>query len=1191
MQEHIHGAERLKSYVIPADPSVPRVNVNINGKDYLIPETYSVLEACRSNGIFIPTICHHPRLKPLGRCQMCVVENANTGDMIISCSTKVSDGMRINTDTPSVRTKQASVVEKFNNLKNKQDYRIKPDFGMSEFDSITQWVSRATSQSNGAIKIDPSKCVECGRCVSACSQMQDMHILDIPPGEKITSAGSIKLQVLPCIGCGQCASFCPTGAISQCDAIEKVKTNLASHKKIKIVQTAPSVRVAIAEEFGLSPGQVSTGKMVAALRALGFDYVFDTNFGADLTIMEEATEFFQRLKLYIGGDKSAHFPMFTSCCPAWINFVEQEAPDFIDNLSSCKSPMSMLSSVIRTYFAKKHDISPEKLYSVAVMPCIAKKQEAARAQLSVVKGYQDTEDILTTHELGCMIRDAKIDWDKLDEKEDFDHPLGEASGAGAIFGVTGGVMEAALRSAYEFASGQKMDKLIYNKLPIHGFDGIKEAFVDIPLPSGPFKVRVAVCSGIKYARKLVESIRAGTAPEYHFIEVMACPNGCICGGGQPKSLDPMIGNKRAKAIYSIDEKSKVRLSHENEEIKQLYHDFLGSPGSNHAHHLLHTHFNDRSGLVSRPKTEEEEEGGSSGSGSGEPFTIIYATQTGNSKIYANRLAADAKGKDVEFNVEIRPANKASLAWLSTQKRIIYITSTFGMGEQPDMGAPFYQQLLDAPDGSLSGVEYAVFGLGSKVYPMFCRAAIEVDEQLAKLGAKRFVPTGYGDESCGEKHEAAYGPWSEKLFEALGASDSCSSGVPLPKYTVSVGTGMVWPPPAPAGYELVELVSKKRIVPDGAPREALLLEFDISKTNLKYETGWHAGILPRNDPKVVSNLCRRLGLNPDMAVNCSPREGASPIPGVTDNTLTIREILEQYLAVTSRATKPFLKRLIPFAKSAADRVKLQHYVSKEGADDFVSDIVNECVTFAEVFDMFPSAHPTFEYLLEMIPQQQPRLYSIASSNLLKPNIIDLVVMVVEWDTPKKNHRIGICTDMFHRFPNTKDIQDDSRPLVAFYTKSSPLQPPLDPLVPITCIAMGSGIAPFRSFCQHREALLNAGEKLGEFTLYFGCRRRDEDCLCADELQKWEEMGVVHTIYAFSREQGEKVYFFHRMAQHPDQIRKCFVENDGFLGFCGAAGAAPKSLIDEVKRQFKEAGLDPDKRWAELEEMQRIVIEAY
>jgi len=430
-----------------------------------------------------------------------------------------------------------------------------------------------------------------------------------------------------------------------------------------------------------------------------------------------------------------------------------------------------------------------------------------------------------------------------------------------------------------------------------------------------------------------------------------------------------------------------------------------------------------------------------------------------------------------------------------------------------------------------------------------------------------------------------------LFEALGASDSSSSGVPLPKYTVSIGTGMVWPPPAPVGYEMVELISKKRIVPDNAPREALLMEFDISKTSLKYETGWHAGVLPRNDPKVVNHLCERLHLDPGLAVICSPREGANPIPGVTDNTLTIREILEQYLAITSRATKPFLKALIPFASNPEEKSKLQHYVSKEGADEFVENIIKECVTFADIFDMFPSVNPTFEYLLEMIPQQQPRLYSIASSHMLKPGVIDLVVMVVEWDTPKKSHRIGVCTDMFHRYPNTADIDPNDRPLVAFYTKSSPLQPPEDPSVPVTCIAMGSGVAPFRSMGQHREALYNAGVKLADCTLYFGCRRRDEDCLCADDLQRWEEKGIMHTVYAFSREQGEKVYFFHRMAQNPDQIKHALIDNDGFLGFCGAAGAAPKSLENEIKRQFTEAGLDPEKRWKQLEDMGRIVIEAY
>eukprot|EP00767_Chilomastix_cuspidata_P002680 gnl/Chilomastix_cuspidata/28.p1 GENE.gnl/Chilomastix_cuspidata/28~~gnl/Chilomastix_cuspidata/28.p1 ORF type:complete len:1181 (+),score=492.55 gnl/Chilomastix_cuspidata/28:1458-5000(+) len=1180
MQTHIHGAEKLKQYVPTVEEGATMVTMNINGQDVQVPESASILDACRTAGQFVPTICHHPRLKPLGRCQACVVENIETGNLAVSCSTPVEEGMKIVTDSARVRAKQSNVIRGLQ-LKKTQRIQFKDDLDVSEFDSLSQWTQCAEKQTNGAITINPSQCVECGRCVSACNQVQGMDILEIPASSSAQPVGGLKLTNLPCIGCGQCSSFCPAQAITEADHIDTVFSALASGKPT-VVQTAPSIRVALGEEFGMAPGSITTGKMVAALRKLGFTYVLDTNFAADLTIMEEGTELLGRVGKLVSGDKDVAFPMFTSCCPGWINFVEQEAPDFIPNLSSCKSPMGMQSALLRTYFAEQLKLDPAEVFTCAIMPCTAKKQECQRSQLRLDGKRQDTDAVLTTRELGAMCRRAKIDFATLKEEE-FDSPLGESTGAAVIFGVTGGVMEAALRTAYEVATGKPLDPITLVHSPVRGFEGIRETEIPLPLPSGEITLRIAVCSGILYARKLIEAIRAGSAPEYHFIEVMACPGGCIGGGGQPRSLNPRILEERAKATYTIDERMEIRKSHENPEIQQIYKDFLGEPNSHKAHKLLHTHYADRSATVQRPKDEDEDEE-MDVPADGEPLSIIFATQTGNAKNFANRIASEARSKDVEFAVQVKPVNKVTPEWITSQKRILYISSTFGMGEQPDSAVEFWNWLKDCPEGSFNDIEFAVIGLGSKVYPLFCKAAVEVDEALEAKGGKRFLPMGFGDESNAEGHEAAIGPFIEKLWDELGASDSLSSGVPPSKYTCLHATGMHSPPPPPPGYEYVELSGKERIVPEEAPREALRLELDISKTSLKYETGWHLGVLPRADNEDVEHLCARLRINPDTAVVCNPREGATPIPGVTDFPLTIREILTQYIGITARASKPFFKKLIPFA-NVEDAARLTHLLSKEGAEEFKETIIDECISYVEAFDMFPSVMPTFEYLLEWIPVNKPRLYSIASSHLLRPTEIHLVVLVVDWETPKRKAKTGICTNFFRKIRPSADTR------LAVYTKSSPLQPPRDPLAPITGIAMGCGIAPFRSFLEHRHALRLQGQELGPFTLYFGCRRMCEDAMCYEELMEYQREGIVNVVTAFSRETDKKVYVTHRLTENEKQIKCDLGSNDGFLGYCGPAGAAPANVEKIIKQHFLDEGLDADARWAELERLGLICIEAY
>ena len=571
------------------------VTVYVNGKEVKVPENITVLEACEKAGVDVPTLCHHPRLgESIGACRVCVVEIEGMKNLQPACVTKVRDGMKIKTHTERVKkavkfnlalllsehpndcmTCEANGRCEFQDLI--YEYEVEPIFGYGSGEGIYD-------ASSPAIVRDLSKCIKCQRCVRACSDLQGMYIYSMTErGYKTLPMTPFEVPVYEteCTSCGQCALFCPTGAIVENSAVRVVLEELEKKEKILIVQTAPSVRVAIGEEFGMAPGTISTGQMVAALRRLGFDYVFDTNFGADLTIVEEGNEFLKRLQ---EGDLD-EMPMFTSCCPAWVNLVEKVYPQLRTRLSSAKSPQGMLSALVKTYFAEKLGVSPEDIFHVSIMPCTAKKDEALRKQL-VVNGVPAVDAVLTTRELGKLIKLKKIPFANLPE-EDYDDPLGISTGAAALFGVTGGVMEAALRTAYEVATGKTLPKIVFNE--VRGLEGIREAEIDI---DGK-KVRVAVAHGLANARKLIEKILAGEV-KYHFVEIMACPGGCIGGGGQPYSKDPDILVKRAEAIYTIDELKTIRKSHENPAIKKLYEEYLGEPLSHKAHELLHTHYEDRS---------------------------------------------------------------------------------------------------------------------------------------------------------------------------------------------------------------------------------------------------------------------------------------------------------------------------------------------------------------------------------------------------------------------------------------------------------------------------------------------------------------------------------------------------------------------------------------------------------------------
>lgn len=574
------------------------VTVTINNKVIQVPKDYTILQAAKEIGINIPTLCHLDlhnikMVNKVASCRACVVEVEGRRNLAPSCSTPVFDGMKIRTDSlRAVRSRRTMVELLISDhpkdclvcLKNQECelQSIAHDMGIKQIRYEGEMSSYPVDMTSKAIYRDPSKCILCRRCETMCNDVQTVHALSgVDRGFKtiVGPAFHAPMNKTVCTFCGQCVAVCPTGALVEIDNVPKVWRALEEKNKTVVVQVAPAVRVAIGELFGLAPGTIVTGKLVSALKSLGFDYVFDTDFAADLTIMEEAHEMIERIK------EGTNLPILTSCCPAWVKFFEHQFPDLLDIPSTCKSPHEMFGAITKHYFAKKMGISEKDMIVVSVMPCVAKKYEAERPELES-KGVKDVDIVITTRELGRMIKEAGVNFLSLDDEE-FDNPLGESTGAAVIFGTTGGVIEAALRTAADELTGQSLENVDFHE--VRGLQGLREAEVKI----GDLTLNIAMANGLGNARTLLESIRQGNS-KYHAIEIMACPGGCIGGGGQPYHHGNLeILKQRADSIYSIDKEFTVRKSHENPAIQELYKEFLGEPGSELAHHLLHTSYFER----------------------------------------------------------------------------------------------------------------------------------------------------------------------------------------------------------------------------------------------------------------------------------------------------------------------------------------------------------------------------------------------------------------------------------------------------------------------------------------------------------------------------------------------------------------------------------------------------------------------
>lgn len=1209
------------------------IQVTINGHSYSFHSEITILDACKQKNIYIPTLCFHPDLPASGKCGLCAVK-INGTTLAHACIQKISNGMSIETNSPDVI---AHARRAFNNF---IDMSIPPP--SKDIEEISKYLfpkntirTRESDQSN-SLEFDPSLCVNCGRCVRMCSDIQNVNALNYQ---------NPRIRNNECISCGQCITVCPTDALRHQNSKPAVLRALAE-KKILVIQMAPATRVAIGEGFGCEPGTIVTGKIIQAARKLGFKYVFDTNFGADMTVIEEGNELLRRMKIEVDpifnkraklneasslynlnkmhqaanqpkrqisqtksnytqitnpspvrrrlslnaqtglmnkqssvlfnmaplnplievtkpvemNEKPLHendaLPMFTSCCPAWVNYVEKLHHELIPNLSSTKSPHMILAKLVKTYFASLINADPKDIFLVSLMPCVAKKDEIKRMQL-----LGDVDATITSKEFISLVNDFGIDFNSLKESN-FDNFLGNSSGSAQIFGTTGGVAEASVRYIYKLITRKPLiDKIEYNEF--RGMKSIKTATIDID----KYSINIAVCNGIAAVNELIEREEY---KKFHFIEVMACPGGCIGGAGQPY-LEKNRMPERMKSIFSIDREKMIRVADENEELQQVYKSFVGPVGSANAHRLFHTHYEPQESTILAQKRRMMTM----------PI-VAYGSASGTAMKFA-RVVANFIGT---MSVAI---NNLSIKQLISRKVAIFIISTIGEGEYPTNSKKFIQELSESYD-ELSEVKYAVCALGNRSYKYFCKAGEQLNMFLEQHLARPIVPLVKIDTSTEDKGETEFEGWCNNLSHALGLKP--------PKIEVHLNYSLVKVeddaiisnPLRPVGFEIATLRNNKMITPEEVKdtnHQMNLYQIKLPK-GINYSTGDMIEILPENPPELTMKAIEALKLDPNQVFRLISND--STIETFVPEKISIKQLFSQYLDLSGPPNRSLLRVFLTVAnKEGANRIyEMLDQKQDEKVKQYLKDI-NTCEFICE-FSQY--GIPSIEMILSGCHHTKPRQYLIASSPMRNRNIVDILVLNHKYGN--NNEKSGMCTSFLER-PKLRSIP------IRIAKSSFELHE--DVKSPVIMIAIGCGIAPMLSIIQNR------GSHNGPSLLIYGSTSQKVYKIIVEELEKEKESGCVTDIlYAWSnenifelenirskssteieKETGDKIK--NAILENKSLIWKYWFDDRTSLYYCGIPGSLPDEIKELLlKITIGEGGLSMEEAMA-INNRHQVFIEAF
>lgn len=1196
------------------------VRVTINGHTYDFPKEFTILDACKQKNIYIPTLCFHPDLPASGKCGLCAVR-INNSTFAHACIQKIAEGMIIDTNTPEVIAKSRRA---FNNF---IDMSVIPP--SKDIEEISKYLfpkntlrTRESDRSN-SITFEQSLCINCGRCVRMCSDVQNINALNyINP----------RMKTNECISCGQCITVCPTQALVETSSSQSILKALAE-RKILILQIAPATRVAIGEGFGLDAGMIVTGKVISAARKIGFNYVFDTNFGADLTAIEEANELLRRMNIHVHdpiGDQptqahrkgfqlnnsnntnnnplkqsmakiqkptiatslasgqpgniqlratksytinpfehqaqsdqrtnnqpisSTHFkrqmneiltkspdqhhesnelPQFTSCCPAWVNYVERLHHNLIPHLSSIKSPHMIVGKLVKTYFASVMGIDPKDIFMVSLMPCVAKKDEIKRMQFN-----GDIDAVLTAREFIQLVKDFGIDFNTLNNSQ-FDNLLGESTGAGQIFGASGGVAEAAVRYIHKLFTGKPIEKIEYG--PLRELKAIKTATINI----NEHQIKIAVCNGIAAAGELIESEQY---KQYHFIEVMACPGGCVGGAGQPYIEKSLLFN-RIKHIHQIDREHMHRTSDENETIQKLYKNFIGEPGGPIASKLFSTHYEPQESTILAQKRRMMNM----------PI-VAYGSASGTAMKLA-RTVADIIGTT---SITI---NNLSIRQLLNRKIAIFVISTIGEGEFPINARKFYEEIKQSFD-ELSSVKFAVLALGNQSYKYFCKAGKDLNQVLEEHLANQILPVKTIDTSMIHEFETEFEKWCQALCSKLSLKPP-KIGIHLNYSLVADNDDtIVSNPLRPVGFDLATIKGRKEIANNHID-QATFYDFKLPK-GVNYMTGEIIEVLPENPPEIIDKVIEALQLNPTQVYTLISNDSTHDtfIP----EKVSIRQLFSQYLDLNGLPNRALARAFLEVANSEGFDIlaKILDVNNSEYSKQYISDI-----NIAEfICEFVKYGIPNIEVLVSSCPHIQPRQYMIASSPNRHSNIARLMIVTRKFGV--NNKRKGLCTHYLMR--------EDVRKVPVRIVQGS-FKMPDKGTTPIVLIAVGCGIAPMLSIIQNRTP--QNGLAILAYASTTSENHKDIFNIIAHE----KELGTINDVlYAMAKEENSEEDNHHDLLlQSCEKLKTTLLENKATMWkywennrsvfyYCGIPG----KIIDELKQimlkiTIEEGGLSIEEAMA-------------